>query len=1003
MKRISLIANSSIQYHKFETKIDQEFGKNNRIVYHEPFDMATVNYVFDPLLKYSKDGQDFVFKKEELIDKSAIVYGKIKEGTEPSEFKNILDFFEENNLKNALKHFQKVWIPLPYFKDNSINRDILYPTDWVRVFIDCDENFTEAKIIIAVDTSLAKSDDDKTSPKLSLNLEENIYKIHSDELNLSRFLSSKDSTTAWIDKYLGDVYFGKYEEKRFEKPIKKYVASYVLLIKWLSTLMDMPDIQLFTSDVRKKSVDMVVDIGNSSTCALLFESKNVNTFEFENVKKLIIQDYTNPHLEYDRPFPMNLVFSESKFGELNSEIYHNNKFIVPSFVRVGYEAENMINNSITDLSLGYELKTYNSSPKRYLWDKEIAEREWEFNPKEKGKVKKVYLNGISEQVRADGALVKGNELFGTKALFSKSSLMKFVFLEMLIHAYVQINSFKFREEHGDMMVPRTLERITISCPTGMPQNEQIELRKAAEEACAMLNNYVKYYFEDDSEKFWFTVPQIIPSIQDISKKLSESAEKVDWTYDEATVGQFVFMYSLLAKKLKNEDYVLDHYLFKNKNKLTVASVDIGAGTTDIMVNSYGLNSGDVLKILNPKPLFWDTFKIAGDDLVKEIIQKLIIEGTGDSENGFGSLRDFMTKNQIENPTEKLNGFFGEDSNKIGFRAKIMRKAFTHQVAIPVAMEFLNEANSGEEKVPKTIEEITGKPFKNNELVDYFEKYFGFSFLEFKWDISSKKVNEIIAAVFDSLIRQICVVFNQFQCDYVILSGKPASLISLEDIFRKYLSVAPKNLINLNSYWIGRWYPFADNNGFIEDPKTIVGVGSIIALMAGKLNKIGDMKIATSELAQKLVSTADFIVENEGATKKVLLTPKKNDQVISVPKLPYIFGYSKYLSSNYPFSNLYSMQINDKEVEQVVRKRYPGRDETYIQNQINVEKSSIFQNLPLKITLSRDFDESKEELFIENIEDAEGNDKSTKYISLNFQTLKNANGYWLDTCEFTLSV
>lgn len=98
-----------------------------------------------------------------------------------------------------------------------------------------------------------------------------------------------------------------------------------------------------------------------------------------------------------------------------------------------------------------------------------------------------------------------------------------------------------------------------------------------------------------------------------------------------------------------------------------------------------------------------------------------------------------------------------------------------------------------------------------------------------------------------------------------------------------------------------------------------------------------------------------------------------------------------------------MQINDKEVEQVVRKRYPGRDETYIQNQINVEKSSIFQNLPLKISLSRDFDESKEELTIESIEDAEGNDKSTKYISLNYQTLKNANGYWLDTCEFTLSV
>lgn len=1003
MPRISLIANSSIQYHKFTTQIEQDFGKANKVLYHEPFDTVSINFIFDPLLKHISDGAEFVFKKDELVDKDAIANGKLREGIDISEFKVIPDFFEEGNLKNALKHYQKVWIPLPFFKDNSINRDTLYPTDWVRVFIDCNEDYTEAKIIIAVDTSLAKNDDDKTSPKLSLNLEENVYKIHSDDLNLSRFLSSNDSSTAWIDQYLGDVYFGKYEEKRLEKPIKKYIASYVLLLRWLSTLMDMPDIQLFTSDVRKRPVDMVVDIGNSSTCALLFESKNANTFEFENVKKLIIQDYSNPHLQYDRPFPMNLVFSETKFGDLKSEVYHNNKFIIPSFVRVGYEAENIINNSVTDLSLGYELKTFNSSPKRYLWDNEIAEREWEFNPKEGGKVKKVYLNGISEQIRADGALVKANELFGMKALFSKSALMKFVFLEMLVHAYVQINSFSFREEHGDMMVPRTLERITISCPTGMPQNEQVELRKAAEEACTLLNNYVKYYFEDETDKFWFDVPQIIPSIADVSKKLSQNDEKIDWAYDEATAGQFVFLYSLLAKKLKNEDYVLDHYLFKNKNKLTVASVDIGAGTTDIMVNSYALDSGDVLKTLNPTPLFWDTFKVAGDDLVKEIIQQLIVEGSGNPENGGSSLRDYLIKNQITNPTEKLNGFFGENSNKMGFRAITMRKAFTHQVAIPVAMEFLNIANSNDGVVYKTIEEIIGKPFKNKELANYFERHFGFSFIDYKWEISSEKVNGIVQAVFDSLIRQIAVVFNQFQCDYVILSGKPASLSSIEEMFRKYLTVAPKNLINLNTYWLGRWYPFADNNGFIEDPKTIVGVGSIIALMAGKLNKINDLKISTKNLSQKLISTADFIVENEGAAKKVLLMPKKNDETISVGKLPYVFGYSKFLSQNYPFSNLYSMQINNKEVEKVVRARYASRDETYIQNQINVEKNSIFQNLPLKVNIVRDYDESKEELSIQSIEDAEGNDKPVKYLSLNYQTLKNADGYWLDTCEFTLSV
>ena len=89
--------------------------------------------------------------------------------------------------------------------------------------------------------------------------------------------------------------------------------------------------------------------------------------------------------------------------------------------------------------------------------------------------------------------------------------MKFVFLELLIHAYVQINSYKFREDHGNLTIPRTLKRITISCPTGMIQYEQIALREAAEDACKLLNNYVKYYFDSNENKFWFELPEIIQS------------------------------------------------------------------------------------------------------------------------------------------------------------------------------------------------------------------------------------------------------------------------------------------------------------------------------------------------------------------------------------------------------------------------------------------------------------------------------------------------------------
>ncbi len=1003
MKRISLISNSSIQYHKFNSEINLDFAKTNKIYFHQPFDSNILDFTLDTLFKVTKDSVDTFYRKQELIDRDFIVNNKLKDEVDLTSCREIVDFYETNNLKRALKHFKKKWIPLPYFKDNSINKDVMYPTDWVRIYFDCDEEYKKVEIVLAIDTTLSKNDADKTGPQLSLNPDENIFKIHTNDINISNFLFSTNATTSWIEGYLADVFYGKNDELRYEQPVKQYVSHYILLLKWIESLKETPELHLFTDDIKKISVDLVIDIGNSATCALLFENQNDDAFTFEKVKKINIQDYSNPHLEYNDPFPMNLVFRESNFGSINKEKYHNNKFTVPSFVRIGFEAESIINNATSNLNLGYELKTYNSSPKRYLWDKNPAEKEWEFYPTDFNKIKKVYLSGISEQLKIDGALTNG-EVFGSKSLFSRNSLMKFVFLELLIHAYVQINSYSFREEHGNLTVPRTLKRITISCPTGMIQYEQIALREAAEDACKLLNNYVKFYFDSNENKFWFELPEIIPSIKDIAKKLPDLEERKDWMYDEATSCQLVFIYSLLSKKLQGNNYVIENYLFKNKDKITVGSIDIGAGTTDVMIANYSLNKEHKTINIKPDPQYWDSFKLAGDDLLKEIIQQVIIEGTINStidEGCTGVIENFAKAKGISNISEKLNGFFGQDTNNIGYLAKMMRKSFIHQVAIPIAIHYLRNANSKNKSIV-SFEEIIGKEFKNKELTNYFEKHFGFNFLEIKWNISSQKINAINRSVFDSIVKQLCLVLNQYQCDFVILSGKPCSLDSLEEIFLKYLTISPNNLINLNTYWIGKWFPYSDNRGFVEDPKTMVSVGAIIALMAGKLNKINDLKVNTDIIKQKLVSTADYILKSNHNTKEIILTPKKNENSVMVQALPYQFGYAKYISKNYPVSDLYSISLDSSEINKAVKIRFPNKEQLFYEKQINLEKNRIFQNLPLKITLSRELDDSKEQLKIESVEDAEGNDKPNKFFKLNYQTLDNQNGYWLDTCEFILS-
>ncbi|QMV68778.1 virulence factor SrfB [Sphingobacterium paramultivorum] len=1002
MKRISLIANSSIQYYKYEVNIDLEFGKENRFYYHQPFDTNFFDFILDPLFKVTKEGTENYYRLQELIDKGFVINKRLKDEADLSTCTGIVtEVYEESNLKQTLKQYQNKWIPLPFFKENAINRDLLYPTDWVRVFFTCDEEFSLAKIVIAVDTSLARSENDKTGPQLSNNPDENVFRLQSDEINLSNFLFTQDNSVAWIDRYLADLFYDRNEEDRYTHPIKKYIAKYVLLIKWLAAQTESPEIQLFTDNIRKKTVDLVIDIGNSATCALLFENKDDDSFDFDSVKKLIIQDYTNPHLEYNNSFPMNMMFSESSFGNIDKDNYHNNKFIVPSLTRIGFEAEKLIHSASTNLDLGYELKTYNSSPKRYLWDDQISDREWEFQPLKTNRVKKVYLNGISEQLSLDGSLKSSREVFGAKSMFSRASLMKFVFLEVLMHAHVQINSFKFREEHGEMTMPRTIKRITISCPTGMIQHEQIALRQAAAEACELLDGYQRFYFDQDENTNWFKKPEIIPSIQDISKTLSQLEDKKDWMYDEATCSQLVFVYSLFSKKLRSNNYVIDHFLFNNKNTLKIASIDIGAGTTDIIINQYQLKTSNKIQELIPQPLFWDSFKLAGDDLMKELIQKLIIRSTlKTDDSAIEGLENYGRSKGIIDIQSRINGFFGENSNNMGYLAKMMRKSFVHQVAQPIVLKYLQQANQ-QESLEMSFEEIIGHKFENSALVNYFERIIGFNFLEIRWTISAKVVNEIVSSVFEGLVRQMCLVINQFECDFVVLSGKPASLLSYEELFKKFLFVSPTNVINLNNYWIGKWYPFADNLGNVEDPKTIVAVGAIIALMAAKLKKIQDFNLNTTELIKNLSSTADHIISKVENRKEVILTPQKHEQTFLLKSLPFEFGYAKYLSRNYTYSGLYRLSIDHRQIEEVIKNRFVGRDESFYEEQVDKERGEILRHLPLKVTIARDWDESKEILKIEHIEDNEGNEKPGRFFQLHYQTLDSVQGYWLDTCEFVL--
>jgi hypothetical protein len=1013
---ISLIANTGLQFYRFEASLDMSIQRREKFRFVEKWDGNRSRFWIDEVLQLPGDedlwarrsqleSQGFLSKRGEFS--AEIDMGKIELVEEG-------DFFETGSIDRVVRDFEKKIIPIPYFRDNRINTDVFGPSDWVRIYFEkADDDTLHFSLI--VDTTTSDNMDDRVSPYLDENPDENYFSLCENEnLTLSYLDVLKDCQ--WVEDHIKNLFYGsRSPDAQMERPYNKHIGSYIFFIRLLRSMDKLPRVSLQSDRAGIIDVDLVIDVGNSRTCTLLFENPRAKSFDLNKVKKLKVQDMSNPLVTYLGSFSTRLVFKETVLSSSNSKINENNKFLWPSPVRIGFEAEKTIQDARVELQLTREIRNYNSSPKRYLWDSRPAASEWEYHlDRVDAPSNKVYLRGISEQLNSDGSLCKDGT-FGTKALFSRKSLMTFVYLEIFSHAIRQMNSIDFRSEHGNPSHRRKLKRIVISCPTAMVRKEQIALRECAADAMQMLNNFnAKSYLDEDITGVYEDTVQIIPSVKDLNYDLENIEKRKDWIYDEATSAQMVFMYGMISHKFGGNANLFYNLFGKPtgekpgmgvpmKRNLVVGSLDIGGGTSDVMICNYHYVQREVTEI-TPEPLFWESFNLAGDDLLKELIRQIIIEGTieRDSDVGCtGVIENHARGTGIKDVANKLNGFFGKDSNNIGFKGKLMRTNFINQIALPIISRYMDHANSDED-IELKFEDLFQDSKPNDELMAYFEKHFGFKFDELVWKLSPHKVNGIIESVFSRLIRQIAIVMDEFSCDIVVLSGRPSSFNALEKLFNKYSALTPNRLFNLNKYWIGRWYPFADNIGYVEDPKTIVSVGSLISLMGGNLFKLGNFRINTKYLREKLISTANYAGPiNDNKIKGHVLSPSCQEGDITVLDLPFLIGFKNYNSDQYPARVIYSIQMNEDKIREVAQGR-KGLSPLQVNDRIERIKHDIRTRMPLKVRLSRDFEVDMEAIVIEEVLDHEGEEISKSYFELAPQTISDEKGYWLDTGEFTLN-
>jgi hypothetical protein len=1033
---ISLIANSGIQFHRFELKIDPNEDVIKSMGFQEYSDDPDSNTTPTLLLSYYLPDQDFWVSKKMLKELSYIdsnnnllldnINYNIVNGFASDDSDK--DFYTIGDVQDCMETYSSLdgepdkWLPLPYFKKNTNEQSLFGPISWARF---CIKNISKKedkiktyKVALAFDTTMdAKTQSTYFVPKKGDTDEnDNLFGLCNNEDYILGFCT--DETCTWVQNYLTSSFT---EAEPTAIPFYKHIAQYVYLMKYLEALNVFTDTKLFSDKQLGIEVDLVVDIGNANTCGVLFESPSDKdkSFNFNSVDKLRLNDLSNIHQYYDEPFSMRLAFVKPKFGDIHILEQKPKSFTWLSIVRLGEEAKRLIGEYTIDPDKGKETATHHSSPKRYLWDNRPSDIPWEFVNLTKDVNESVFYEGVSEQFGPDGVYLDGSNDtgFSIHANYSKKSLMTFVFMEIILNAITQMNSHEFRLKHGNLEKPRVLKRITVTCPTSIIQKEQIILRKAAEEAVQVMGKAFKFLNNSQSEDI-DTDHQIIPSPKDLSKKLSMIRERKDWIYDEATCGQFVFLYAEIAERYLNNPEIFFNLYGKKREDvdtatgkaLTIGSIDIGGGTTDLMICAYQYEGSLGQSAITPNPLYWESFNIAGDDLLKEIVQQIILEGNNESSaegNHVGMIKNAAHRAGVTDVAKKMQNFFGVDSNRQGYIARIIRKNFIVQVAIPIALAYLEQAVKNKQETELNYEDIFKNSPPNGQIVEAFNTHFApLKLEEIKWTVSPTAIFSVLETTFDPMLRQLSAILSAYGCDFILLAGKPTSIPKIREMFIKYYPVSPERIISLDSYRVGRWYPFADDLGYFEDPKTIVCVGAIIALMGGKLDKLDNFTIRTEKLKRKLISTADYIGllnRHTSNIEEIFIDPDTNRYDIEVHSLPMTIGYKQLPNKRYRGRPIFKLDFNNEALKEKISERDPTLEKLDVLKQVEAYKVNLKSRLPFIVKLKRVPSESKEDIFIDMIKDVTKNEMSRSSLSLSIMTLADENGYWLDTGEFVLNI
>lgn len=913
-QKISLIQNSGVQF--------LDFALTPTVDHEQPgkFVRQTAN---GPLLRLIHNPQ---------TDKYLL---PINNGGTPEVVKPEFSF----PLEHSLSLFSNLWLPLPFLRFNAPRTFMGRPENWARVQILAletpDQDGNSYRICLAFDTKVYPEGSENEALALS---EEDIntgggftLAYNSDEL--AEFLD-----LTWVNGWLREAFSEQAValENRSAVQLKnalrefEYQAHYLNILQMLGTQLDLPEIKISASTLQEPAVnvDLILDVGNSHTCGILVEDHADEHNGLKQSYELQLRDLSRPHYVYNEMFESRIEFAEAKFGKssYSMESGREDAFIWPSIARVGREA-----SRLAQARQGTEGSTGISSPRRYLWDEELYAPGWRFSQSNSKTISEppAIALPMSHLIDDEGQPLYSQPLDERMPVFSahysRSSLMALMLSELLSQALMQINSAAQRQKMTHSSAPRQLRNIILTLPSAMPKPEREIFRRRMVEAIGLVWKALDWHPADDD----FT------TLAD-KEKSQIPVPEVHMEWDEATCGQLVYLYNETQvnfagrtaeffASMARPDKALSEGEIPGR-MLRIASIDIGGGTTDMAITQYRLDDGigNNVKII-PRLLFREGFKVAGDDILLDVVQLYVLP----------ALQQALKQRGVVAPEGLMSRLFGGEGKMDAQLTQ--RQQITLQLFIPIghavlqAYEQFDPLDSAAEIDATFGELLTSAPtdkvlaYINSEIQRELPKDAAeFDILQVPLILRLTQLHaEFLSDRMNITqhLRSLCEVVSLYDCDVLLLTGRPARFPGIQALFRHLQPLPINRILSLDGYHTNQWYPF-NKDGAIENPKSTAAVGAMLCLLALDLRlagfyfKAGDFKPYSTVRYLGMLNSSHSLAGENVYYHDIDL----DDDKFRLPAETYFqmrgslcLGFRQLDNDRWPASPLYTLSIIDQQL------------------------------------------------------------------------------------------